>query len=378
MAEQEIYLDNAATTKPMMSEIAEVIKSYCEKWCYNPSAKYSPAMRLAHRINQIRATLTKAFGSETHRCLFTSSGSEAANIAILRSLEMSSSGEPKNIVCATSEHPCVIESVKRWESIYDIRWIQPNRQGGISTESVLAQVDKNTALVSVAHINNVTGAKNDIESIAAGVKKINGRALFHSDGVQAYLKYRLGKTENIDYYTVSAHKVHALPGTGAIFYNPEAPLRAWIHGGGQENGLRSGTENVLGILAFGKAVEKQRDYLLQQNEEAKKIRFAMLDYFNRAGGVKIVSPTESNKYSDYILTIAFPGVSSTLLVQSMDKEGIYVANGAACSSRKENRIPYLDAETSNCLIRLSTSKNTKMNEAKLAANTLIRIARSIK
>lgn len=327
---EKIYLDNAATTKPL-DELKDVYRDYADSLWYNPSALYGESAKINALLNEVRETLLRGFGTE-HKCLFTGGGTEGANTVILRG-----AGKRKNMnfVCGGAEHPCVEQSFKQWEAGgCEVRYVKPDKSGHIDPERVASMVDENTVLASVAHVNNETGAKNDIEAIAARVKAKNKRTLFHSDGVQAYLKERVSNTANIDYYTVSAHKLHAHKGTGALFYLPSAPLKPYLLGGGQENGLRSGTQNVLGILSFGWAAE----YFMRDIESIRS-KYAALraKLLALAGGMEqtvVVSPMEDEKACSHIVSLSFPGVSGETLLHTLEAEGICVSNGAACSSKK--------------------------------------------
>lgn len=377
MLGKEIYLDNAATTKPLDS-LHTLMSVFVDCMWHNPSAQYYPSIKLNRKINETRGLLASAFGSTNHKCVFTSGGTEAANLAVLQSVNLVQGPGKHNAVCGVSEHPCVTESIKQWERLYEIRWVVPDEHGRLTAENVLSHVDENTMFVSIAHVNNVTGAKNDIERIAAGVKKANPRSLFHSDGVQAFLKYPLKNTDNVDLYSVSAHKAHGLPGIGALLYKPGLRLTTMIRGGGQEQGLRSGTENTLGILAFGCVVKYFEDMKQRNDKVARSLRAVLLDYLQRFKDIKIVSPENPDEGSSYILTVAFPGVSGMLLVKTLERQGVYLANGAACSSRKTNVIPYLDTSIAQSLIRISVSAETDEVDALDAMKLLVTEAEKIK
>jgi len=371
---EKIYLDNAATTKPL-DELKEVYRDYAETLWYNPSALYGESAKVNALLNDVRGTLLRGFGAG-HKCLFTSGGTEGANTVILRGV-----GKRKqmNFVCGGAEHPCVEQSFKQREADgCEIRYIRPDQNGYIDPQSVASAVDENTVLVSIVHVNNETGAKNDIEMIAAKVKAKNKRTLFHSDGVQAYLKERVMNPANIDYYTVSAHKLHAHKGTGALFYLPGAPLKPFLLGGGQESGLRSGTQGVLGILSFGRAAE----YFLREREEIKgkyaALRKKLLSLADSMNGVVVISPRDDKKACSHIVSLSFPGVNGETLLHTLEAEGIYISNGAACSSKKgRTRMAEaleLDDEIAQGMVRVSFSPFNTEQEVEKTMEALARNA----
>ena len=322
-----IYLDNAATTRPL-KELAEIYARYADKLWLNPSALYAPAVDVQRELMRSAEALLNEFGSAEHECFFTGSGTEGANTVVLGGARKR---KGMNFVAGGAEHPCVEESFKRLnEQGYEVKYVKPDCHGYISAGDVAAAVDENTALVSVMHVNNETGAKNDIAAMAAAVKAKCPKALFHSDGVQAFMREGLANTANIDYYTVSAHKLHAHKGVGAVFYKKNAPLKPYLLGGGQEGGLRSGTQNVLGILCFAEAVRR----LSGGFDALGKLRQALVSRLDGMEGVSIISPREEGRYCRQIVNASFEGVNGETLLHSLEAEQVYISTGSACSSKK--------------------------------------------
>ena len=325
-----IYLDNAATTKPL-EQLKELYGVYAgERW-QNPSALYAPATQVQKSIKEAADALLREFGSAQHKCLFTSGGTESANMVILRGARKR---KDMNFVCGGAEHPCVEESyLALREQGYTVRFVQPDMHGNVQAGAVAEAVDGNTALVSVMHVNNETGAKNDVAQIAAAVKVKNTDTLFHADGVQAYLREEID-SRNIDYYTVSAHKVHALKGTGAVFYRSDSPLKPYILGGGQQSGLRSGTENTFGILAFAEA---GRYYGKNKAEFCGRLGMLRKRFLDACAGIEdavVISPEQEEKACSHIVNVSFPGAPGETLLHALEAERIYISMGAACSSKK--------------------------------------------
>ena len=301
---------------------------------------------------------------------FTSCGSESANTVILRGAK-----QKKNMhyVCAGAEHPCVEESFKFLQSVgCGVTFVQTNKNGVVSPEAVAGAVNENTALVSVMHVNNETGAKNDVERIAALVKARNPQALFHADGVQAFCREHLQNTSNIDYYTVSAHKLHAHKGTGAVFYKDHTPIKPYILGGGQENGLRSGTQNTLGILSFAAAAE----YFEKRVDPGymRILRDAFLNECSNIPDVAVLSPENEEDACAHIVNISVLGVNGETLLHTLEAAGIYISTGSACSSKKgKSRIAAalgLSQEEAAGAVRISFSPFNTKEEVCVAAREI--------
>ncbi|MEA4853323.1 MAG: cysteine desulfurase family protein [Christensenella sp.] len=366
---ESIYLDNAATTKPL-AQCNEIYLRYAQKLWQNPSALYADAVSVQKEMDQAKETLLRAFGASGHKCFFTSCGTEGANTVILRGARKKKN---MNYVCGGAEHPCVEESFRFLQNEgARVTFVKPQKNGVITPEAVASAVDEDTALVSIMHVNNETGAKNDIEAIAAAVKAKNPQALFHADGVQAYCKVRLRDTSNIDYYTVSAHKLHAHKGTGAVFLKSDAPLKPYLLGGGQENGLRSGTQNTLGIFSFATAVQ----YFMEQVPPAHYagLRARLLAECAGIADLVLLSPEKEEEACSHIVNLSVLGVRGETLLHTLEQDGICISTGSACSSKKgKSRIAKalsLTEQEAEGAIRISFSPFTTEEEICRAAASL--------
>lgn len=357
-----IYLDNAATTPPLPA-LGDVWTECAAAGWYNPSALYRQAGAVNQRIEDVRRVLLGAFGAGAHRCLFTSGGTEGANLVVREGVSRRRGG---NYVCAGFEHPCVEESFRALQAAgADVRFAAVDAHGRSDPAELLRLVDENTLLVSCMHVNNETGARNPVEALAAAVKRRNPRTLVHVDGVQAYLRTPLRDAGQIDYYTVSAHKVHALKGVGAVFWRDGAPLKPLLRGGGQERGLRSGTENTLGIFAFGAAVEA-----FEVRAAEIRTRLGTLNRMLREGiglipGSCVLSPPPEES-CDHILSVSFPGLRGETLTHMLEDAGFLVSTGAACSSHKKGsraqKALGLPADTAAGAIRISLGVQNREDE----------------
>ena len=241
------YFDNAATTKPDKEILTKAAEKLSEEF-YNPSATYREARAVRDILESSRERLLKFYRGR--KLIFTSCGTEADDTAIF------SFAKRGNIVTSMGEHAAVY---KTFESLkqkgVEVRYAKLKYGGEVDEEDFLSKIDEKTSFVSIVHVNNETGAVNDIERLSKLAKAKNPRLIFHTDAVQSFLKIPYNPSENIDLLSVSAHKICALKGTGALIYKSDLHINPFIIGGGQESGIRSGTENVLGIKVFADAAE---------------------------------------------------------------------------------------------------------------------------
>ena len=358
-----IYLDNAATTKPNKSAL-EFASAFKEKF-FNPSALYSGGIEVASFLKEARSFIAGRVCPPGYECVFTSSGTEADNMAIFSSVKRG------NAVTTLAEHSAVFEPMKHLVNAgVDVRFAKTNADGSVDAEHLLSLIDEKTDLVSVVHVNNETGAVNDINAIAEKAKKINPKTVFHSDGVQAFGKLSVRLSGSVDLYSVSAHKIGALKGTGALLKSKKTVLHPLIYGGGQEGGLRSGTENVFGIAAFYSAAEEvfssiDDNYI--KTVELKRNFTSRLDGEN----IRLISGENA---SPYIVCITAFGLRGEILQHILEKRGVIVGTGSACSSKKpHSRVLKECGHTPDELdgvLRISFSPYTSEEDAITAANEI--------
>ena len=319
-----IYLDNAATTRPDADAVQAALP-YLNEQFFNPSALYSGGVAVQGELRRAREfLLTQIADPAKFELVFTSCGSEADDHAIFASARRG------NAVTTAGEHAAVFQSFTELKN----RNVEPRfapllEDGRVDADALLGLVDEKTTLVSVVHVNNETGAVNDIAAIAKAVKQKNPRTIFHSDGVQAFGKLPFRLTSDIDLYSVSAHKIGGAKGTGALIKRKSLSLSPYIFGGGQEGGLRSGTENVFGIMCFAAAAKKKFASLDSDFTRLKGYReklFSLLDkdIFTR------ISPEDG---TPYILTVAAKNLRGEILQRLLSERGVLVGTGSACSSK---------------------------------------------
>jgi cysteine desulfurase len=361
-----IYLDNAATTKPNALAISKAME-YNEELYYNPSALYRCGIKCNNAIKDAKAEILRFLGADSSfDVIFTSCGSESNNQAIFscvkRGVFVTDKGEHASV------YKSFLELKNKGQEVY---FIDLNEDGSINLDKLYSLAkEKKIDFISLIHVNNETGAINDVNLIARTLKQINPKIVVHVDGVQAYLKIPYRLDNFIDLYSISAHKIGGLKGTGALIKKKSLHINPLIYGGGQENGLRSGTENVFGIKVFQFASQIKFNNLKNDYEKVMTIK----DYFinNLDNSLfKIISGVNS---SPYILSVSAVGVRGEVLMHTLENEDIIVGNGSACSSKNRySRVIEACGYNNSVLdgvIRISFSPESSLEQAKIAANKL--------
>lgn len=326
--EKMIYLDNAATTKPF-DEIGKIYCA-CQQNFFNPSAVYGKAVDVRKQIDQARQTICACLGGTHGKIIFTASATEADNLAL-------SSFRPRannSMAIFVGEHPAVYNKAKSLENLgANVIYLPSNEQGQVS--DIEKHITPNTTFVSIMHVSNETGAINDIAKIVKTIRKIAPKAIIHSDGVQACGKITVNLRElDVDMYTISAHKICGAKGVGALWVRNGININPIIWGGGQENSIRSGTENVAGILGLEYCVKKVCSEISNNFDKVSNYRQMLIEKLQQFG----VEFNVNGNGSPYILNITFPYIRGEVLLHSLENYGIYISTGSACSSKKpDNR-----------------------------------------
>lgn len=323
---KEIYFDNAATTKPF-PEVAEEVMKGLERY-YNPSAIYGRSVEISKQIEAVRKEILRVISAEKGSLIFTSGGTESINWAIRSSARMN-----KNIITTSYEHDATIKTMEDLsQNGYQVIYIDP-QEGRIRKEDILEKVDEKTALVSLVHVNNETGHIIDLERSCRAIKNKNPKTIIHIDAVQSFMKRPIDvESYSIDLLSISGHKIHGIKGTGALYIKYPEKMKPMLFGGGQEQGLRSGTENVAGILALGKAVEIGRYGSVENAKHLADLKRYFLQRLTEISSIEINSPEDG---ADHILNVSFLGVPSEIMLHSLEEQGIYVSSGSACSAKKK-------------------------------------------
>lgn len=356
-----IYLDNAATTK-MYNEALRVLTEANEKRWFNASALYKEASEESKTIRRARETLLGALKAGDGELYFLSGGTEADNTALFCTRKAKGS----RVIVSEGEHDAVINPAKVLkEQGYDVVFAPIKSDGGVDEEKFAALLTPDVSLVSVMHVSNETGAVNDIAKLSAMTKRAAPKAVFHSDGVQAFGKIKVNlRSLGADLYTVSGHKIHGPKGIGALYVAKGAPVKPLVFGGGQEKGFRSGTENGPAIEAFAAAAERtMRNFEEDCSKKRHYLEYLREGLENGVPDVKIITDTERS--APHILTVAFGGVRGEVLLHALEERGILVGVGSACSSHRESRFKSLlglDEAHRDGIVRFSVSAFNDFSE----------------
>ena len=371
-----IYLDNAATTQPC-KEAFERATSYVTEKFYNPSALYKEGFALQGELKKARSVLLSKIADESvFELVFTSCGTESNNQAIF------SFARRGNAVTTAGEHSAVSAPFAELKArgIAEPRIAPLLPSGKVDVDKLLALIDDKTSFVSVMHVNNEMGAINDVNAIAKLVKAKNPRVIFHVDGVQAYGKLPFRLAKEIDLYSVSAHKIGGLKGVGGLIKRKSLVLPAYLIGGGQESGRRSGTENTFGIMHFVFAAEKKFATLREDYQRLCVYREKLWEGLDKEIYVRL----SNEECSPYILSISAIGLRGEVLLHMANDKGLIVGTGSACSSNAKTRYSKVilacgyDEKTADGVLRLSFSPNTTEEEVERAVAILNEIGQELK
>lgn len=373
----QVYLDNSATTRPCDAAVEAMRASMRDEY-FNPSALYKRAVDAERALTAARAIVAEPLGMREQQVLWTSGGTESDNLAILGfALTLRGKGD---LLYSAAEHPAVKNACREAASLYgyQAREIPLDKEGITDLDALGGMLGSDTRLVCVMQVCNETGVIQPLEAVVNLRDRLAPNAAIHVDGVQGYLRVPLCmRTLNIQSYAVSAHKVHGPKGVGALIVRDGHRLHPLTVGGGQQRGLRSGTENTAGIAGFAAAVG---DY--PPSEDAGRIlrqcKVALLEILRRgipALRVLGVSPFESNA-SPHILYVAVSPVRAETLVHALASDGVMVGTGSACASRHHQRSEVLSAmrispDTIDCSIRLSFSITNTVEEVCYAAERIV-------
>lgn len=326
-----IYFDHAATTPPyddVISTVAEIMKLHYG----NPSSLHKWGEESAKLLGMARAVCAEALGVRSSEIIFTSSATESNNLAIKgAAIEYRSRG--KHIITTSIEHPSVFECCEQLKKLgYELTILPVDEFGRVSLQQVEQAVRKDTILVSIMHVNNETGSIQPVEEIGQMLKRQHPRVLFHVDGVQGLGKVPLKLTSSgIDLYSVSAHKIRGPKGSGLLYVRNGIKLFPLLAGGGQEGGMRSGTENVPNIVGMAKALRLTMEGMPERTEHLTKYRQMLMKGIEEIPGLVMNTPTEG---APHIINFSFPGMKSEVFLHSLEQKGILVSTKSACSSKR--------------------------------------------
>ncbi|MBS6176702.1 MAG: cysteine desulfurase [Clostridiales bacterium] len=322
-----VYLDNSATTR-QYDEVTRKMKEAMDDFYGNPSALHSLGLASEKKIRAARQNLASALGAKEEEIVFTSGGTESDNMA-LYGIAQAKKREGKKIITSKVEHPAVLEACKVLEKEgFDVTYIGVDDQCRLDTTQLRAAIDDQTTLISIMAVNNETGTIMPIEEIG----RLKGRAVFHTDAVQGFGKVNL-KNTRADLISVSAHKIHGPKGIGALYVKKGVNLTAFIVGGGQERHMRSGTENVPGIIGFGAACQIAMSDIDGRMEKMAAARnYLLAGICDQISDIRVNSPEDG---AASVLNISFLGTRGEVLLHTLEQDQIFVSTGSACSSNKK-------------------------------------------
>ncbi|MCK4997229.1 cysteine desulfurase [Candidatus Pacearchaeota archaeon] len=327
----EIYLDNAATTK-VYDSVAKEVKEFFLVEYGNASSQHPIGINARNKLEEARKKIADYVGAEPSEIIFTSGGTESDNLA-LRGLAKANP-EKKHIITSVIEHPAIIETCKDLEKQgYKVDYVNASKDGIVSVEDVINKTSEDTLVVSIMHVNNEIGTIQPIEEIAKSCKEKN--IYFHTDAVQGFTKVDLDLTD-VDLMSVSGHKVHAPKGIGFLYIKKGTKIAAIMTGGGQECNLRSGTENVPGIIGLAAALEEKENV-----EGIRESRDKIIVMLKEIPGTRFNGSLESRVYNN--INVSFYGIEGESLMLMLNGEGIFVSTGSACASTKLSESHVLNA-----------------------------------
>lgn len=331
---REIYLDNAATTRPL-DGVSDTVYDMMRTVYGNPSSKHMKGVEAESVLKNAKKYIAGLLKVQEKEIFFTSGATEGNNTAIFGAARRKAkTGD--HIITTKLEHPSVREPFLRLEKEgFRVTYLDPDRNGIVSPEALREALDEETTLVSVMYVHNETGAMQQVEEIGKVIKDFNKDIYFHIDAVQAFGKLRvLPKKMNADMVTASAHKFHGPKGVGFLYVKEGTLIDSLLYGGGQQKNMRSGTENIPGIAGMQKALECI--YNDAFDEEISKL-YDLRDHFvNEIKGIEDTKVfCEDNTFTaPHIVSVSFKGIKSEVLLHQLESEGVYVSSGSACSSNK--------------------------------------------
>ena len=328
-----IYLDNCATTKPR-DEVVEIIAKSLKEDFGNPSSLHRLGMNSEKKIKKSREDIANFLDVDSNEIYFTSGGTESNNIAI-QSIVNKYSRRGNHIITTKIEHPSVLNIMKYYESKgFSITYLDVDKYGHISIEELKNSIKEDTILISIMHVNNEVGAIEPIEKIKHILNELGSKALLHVDGVQSFGKIKVDlKKYGIDTYSFSGHKIYGPKGIGGLYVNSGLNISPIIYGGNQEKGIRSGTENLTGIIGLGEAVRIMSTNFDKESNHVLELKEYFVDRIKNEIDNISINTILNEHSSPYIINVSFKYVRGEVLLHYLENKEIYVSTSSACSSR---------------------------------------------
>lgn len=323
----EVYFDNAATTK-IIPEVREIMLETMDEEYGNPSSMHLKGVGAEKYIRYAKNAISKQLKCEPKEIIFTSGGTESNNLALI-GIALANKRAGNHIITTGIEHASVYNPILYLQELgFRVTFLKVDSEGKVDLEHLKEVLSEDTILVSTMAVNNEIGAVEPIEEIAKIVKDYNKNIIYHVDATQAFGKRIIyPKRIGVDALSMSGHKIHGPKGSGALFVDSRVKIKPILYGGGQEKGLRSGTENTAAIAGIGKACEVMYGRLDENTEKMNAVKNALIE-----GATKIEGVTDNSGEAAHIASLSFRGVRSEVLLHALEEKGIYVSAGSACSS----------------------------------------------
>ena len=362
----EVYLDNSATTR-CFDEVAQLMhRIMCEDYG-NPSSMHHKGVEAERYVRDARETLAKILKVNEKEILFTSGGTESDNIAVIGAA-MANHRRGRHLITTQIEHPAILQPMAYLQNQgFEVTYLPVDREGRISLKDLERAIRPDTILVSIMHTNNEIGSLQPVAEAGELIKKCNPQTMFHVDAVQGFGKFRIyPKKMQIDMLSVSAHKIHGPKGVGFLYLREGARVNPIMYGGGQQKGMRSGTENVAGSAGMAKAAELVYRDLDGDMERMYALREMLINGVSQIEEVK-VNGCPGREGAAHIVSLSVRGVRSEVLLHALEERGIYVSAGSACASHKPQpsatlRAIGIEKELLDSTIRFSFSVFTTKEE----------------
>jgi len=328
----EAYLDNSATTRVSEDVKNIVVKTMTEDYG-NPSSRHQKGVDAEKYVREARERIAATLKVDEREIYFTSGGTESNNWALIGGA-LANRRAGNHIITTAVEHAAVLQPLTFLQDMgFSISYLPVDSCGHVKLDALKEQLDQDTILVSAMYVNNEVGAVEPIEEIGKIVKGYNPDILFHVDAIQAYGKYRIYPRKlGTDMLSVSGHKIHGPKGSGFLYIREKAKVKPLIYGGGQQRGMRSGTDNVPGCAGLGVAAMEAYTNFDEKVASMRACKKRLIDGLNQIEGAYVVSRLED---APQIVSCAFPGVRSEVLLHALEEKGVYVSSGSACSSNRK-------------------------------------------
>ncbi len=329
----EAYLDNAATTR-VFPEVRKMMVHVMEEDFGNPSSKHTKGITAENYIKEAKETICTQLKCKPKEIIFTSGGTESNNMAFIGTA-IANRRAGKHVITTRIEHASVHEPMAYLEEMgYDVTYLPVDSTGRVSVEELENAIREDTFLISIMYVNNEVGSVQPIEQIGQMLKKKHPQILFHVDAIQAFGKYKIvPKKLGVDMMSVSGHKIHGPKGSGFLYVNEKVKIRSILFGGGQQDGMRSGTENVPAIAGLGVAVKEIYTGHSEKRAKLYELKKRLIAGLQDVDGVTInalIDPIEET--APHIVSVSFANTRSEVMLHALAQKGVFVSSGSACSS----------------------------------------------